>query len=400
MNLIKGLNIDTNDIPESGGIKTFRISGDNNAAFILIVSNNSGEYYNFNDNTFSTGHNSQKMLREKITGDSYQGFISFPSVSGKNYDILLLADPSDETKINRKQAINKRIKQLGNVTVTIGLRTIDHATNYATLPSNVTSTGSLADAGTSVASIDWLIENANTDGGGFGLMVNREISKVDTDLHDRLWYFEKTQTLDGAVSSSTSLVLDSVDRISAGMVLYSGTGVTRSVVQSVNSTTKTVVVSSAQTISDGVTLTFRAEGLGVINASLGSNFSANGLRVISFTSPSTTVRGTISNSTTINVNGTYGIGGGNVVQYTGAGVNNSSANTVASVTASSSAGSFVSTLAQTLKDKTSLTFSVASPKVLVDNLTIQGEIVISQYPDEDTTIYLDLDNFIDPLLDS
>ncbi len=395
--LIKDIVINTNDIPETGITRNFTITGEEGASFILIVSDANGKYYNFSDFSFSAGHSPEKKLRGTVNGNSFQSFIKFPSVAGEFYDIVLIADPSTDTLIQGKQVINKRINQLGNVTVTFALATTDHATNYATLPSNVASTSSPANSGSVRQAIDWNIQNANTDAGGFGLIF-RDSNTAEAEINDKAWYYVKTTTLDGAVSSSTSLVLDATENIVAGMTLYSGSGVTLANVLSVNETTKTITVSAAQTISDGVTLTFRAIGLGNVNSALNSNIASGGLRIAGITPPTTTVRGTVSGSTTITVNGTYGIAADAL--YEGLGVNNSSNNDVSTVSASSTAGSFVSSVAQTLKDKTTLTFKVASPKFLADSFSIQGDLLITHYPAADATIYLDLDFFIDPGLDS
>lgn len=391
--LIKDIVINTNDIPEAGITRNFTVTGDEGASFILIVSDADGKYYNFSDFSFSTGHSPEKKLRGAINGNSFQSFIKFPSVAGEFYDIVLIADPSTDTLIQGKQVINKRINQLGNVTVTFALATTDHATNYATLPSNVTSTSSPANPGSVRQAIDWNIQNANTDAGGFGLIF-RDSNTVDAEINDKAWYYVKTTTLDGAVSSSTSLVLDSTENIVAGMALYSGTGVTLANVLSVNDTTKTITVSAAQTISDGVTLTFRAIGLGSVNSVLNSNITGDVLRITGAVPVKTTVRGGVSGSTTITVNGTYGIPADAL--YDGLGVDNSGGNDVSSVSASSTAGSFVSSVPQTLKDTTTLKFRVASPKFLADSFSIQGDLLITHYPATDATIYLDLDLIIDP----
>ena len=70
----------------------------------------------------------------------------------------------------------------------------------------------------------------------------------------------KTQTIsttvDGAVAGSATVVVDSVYLIQAGQTV-SGTGITGSpTVVDVDADTKTILLSSAQTLSDGVTLTF------------------------------------------------------------------------------------------------------------------------------------------------
>ena len=104
-----------------------------------------------------------------------------------------------------------------------------------------------------------------------------------------------------------------------------------------------------------------------------------------------TVRTAASSSTTINLNGTYGIAGGNLVSYTGAGVNNASANKVTSVSASASSGSMVVQLAQTLDAGTLLTFKGCSSKI-----DITASFIVKNIGSIDRTISLHIDNFITP----
>ena len=84
-----------------------------------------------------------------------------------------------------------------------------------------------------------------------------------------------------------------------------------------------------------------------------------------------------------------GIAGGNFIGILGAGVDNSSANTVTSVSASSSAGSCVVDESQTLSQGTVITF-----KGCYQVINFTGTINITKYPTSNKTIYLDLDKLI------
>jgi hypothetical protein len=116
---INNISINLVELPETGGVKTFNITGDDGAKFILIVNNSSGNYYDFKNKTFSSGHGPNKMLKSSLSGGNFQGSIIFPSAAGANYDILLIADPTDDTVMRRGKPINKRLKQLGNTTLTL-----------------------------------------------------------------------------------------------------------------------------------------------------------------------------------------------------------------------------------------------------------------------------------------
>jgi hypothetical protein len=68
-----------------------------------------------------------------------------------------------------------------------------------------------------------------------------------------------TQTVDGAITSSQYVVLDSVDGLNVGQSLYvisAGTLLGTPTITAINETTKRITLSIAQTFADGITLTF------------------------------------------------------------------------------------------------------------------------------------------------
>ena len=92
-------------------------------------------------------------------------------------------------------------------------------------------------------------------------------------------------------------------------------------------------------------------------------------------------------STTITLNGTYGVGKGAAI--TGLGVNQTSSPTVSTVSASSSAGSIVMTTAQTLRAGTKLYVTPNNKNHLISAIP-----VVKRGPTSSVTINLNLDNFI------
>jgi hypothetical protein len=395
-----------NDIPEVGAIRNFVINGDDQAAFMLIIASSSGKFYDFTEKTFSLGHGPSKVLKSKIQGQSYNGSILFPNQAGENYDIILMANPSDNTVISG-QVINKRIVQLGNVTLTISLDPQQNTNSYDTLPSNVTSTNNPSITGAVRVPIDFTIANAQTDANAFGLITKGDRPTMDLIVNDKPFYFETTSTVDGNVSSSTTIVLSDVDDIQAGMIISSGTGISGTpLITNVDVPTKTITVKTAQTISNGVTLTMQAIGLSAINSVLNCNVSSN-LRFRPLTPVTSTVRGSVSNSTTITLNGTYGIPGGDIAIYNGTNVNNSSTNTVTinrtsvgNNVASASEGEIVVTLAQTFNGGELLRFSHVNAATqgveLLSSFHVFGEVIISKYPSSNRTIKYNLDALVDP----
>ena len=66
-----------------------------------------------------------------------------------------------------------------------------------------------------------------------------------------------TQTVNGAITASRYVVLDSVTGLGIGQSLYVGTGLVGTpTITAINETTKTITLSSNQTFADGITLTF------------------------------------------------------------------------------------------------------------------------------------------------
>ena len=167
------------------------------------------------------------------------------------------------------------------------------------------------------------------------------------------------------------------------------------VITAIDTVNKTLTISSAQTFADGITLTFQARGSSVIQKSINASINFS-----NFTSTTTsavaaeltkTVRTTPTGSTTVELNGTYGIAGGGHVTISGRGIVNTSANTVQSVDASSEEGSVVLQVAQNVKAGTLLRLTGSTQSIDIDN-----KFTIKSYPTSNKTIYLNLDNFITP----
>ena len=110
-----------------------------------------------------------------------------------------------------------------------------------------------------------------------------------------------------------------------------------------------------------------------------------------------TVRTDASPGTAVDLNGTYGIAGGDLVFVKGFNVLAGSIK-VESVSASSAAGSIVTdtSLASGLPQGTSLTFIGSSQTVVLTG----AQILITSYPTADVTVYIDLDNIITPGADA
>ena len=90
---ITGFDLDLSDLPATSERRRFNILGNRGAEFILeIKDNTTGYYYNFVTNVFQV---SPSRLEEQIAGNSYNGSITFPAVTGGDdqYDVYLYAKP-------------------------------------------------------------------------------------------------------------------------------------------------------------------------------------------------------------------------------------------------------------------------------------------------------------------
>jgi len=396
---INNLRINLNTIPQSGSTRAFTITGDVGANFMLIVARSDSQYYNFSTNTFSLGHSALKTLKGTINGLGFNGSIAFPNVGGVDYKVMLTPDPSDNTEMKRGSAIIKKISALSDTTLTISVDSTDHTASFKTLPTDLTSVGSINVA--SLKAISFTIENAATDANGFGLFFNNTLNNINTIINESAWYFQQNQTVNGDASSTTSIVLDSVVDLAVGMTLFSGTGLSGTpIIQSVDASTNTIVLSTAQSIDDDVVLTFRAIGLSLINSVLGCSISS-GLAVSSVLAPTTTVRGANNDDAVVEVNGTRGIPGGDVVFLKGVSVTKATvtANRTngSTATASAAAGELTTSVNQTFKGGETLTFAVTDrTTVLFISAIIAGTLTITKRPSVDRLINLNLDAIIDP----
>ena len=386
------LNINENNMPNATTTRDFVVNGDIGATFTMIALQvGTQKYYNFSSGEFENGHHSGSNLIVTLSQKKYRDNIVFPEGSG-DYVIKLI--PS-ESAITQTGIITKSITKLGtNATITFTPAT-SNAVNYATFPTK-TSTGSV-DAFSNV-SFDFDIVNWNgvADAGSFGLVVTNEASSGLPVIPEDYWYFTTTETVNGAVSSGTSVIVDDLTDIGIGSAITgvssgSLTGTPR--VLTIDTATKTLTISSAQTFADGITLTFRAYGKSAINNAIDTDLQFTST-VLSTTPLTQTVRADSSASTTITLNDTLGISGGSTIKYKGFNVNNTSNNRVVSVATPdpngvASDGAITVELAQTLRAGTVLSFNQVYKTV---NLT--GSITVNKYPKTNRTINFDIDRVI------
>ena len=416
MKKISNLIVNTSKLPATSSSRSINILGEKDAEFILQVFDSSDpvKFYDFKSKSFSSTFTSTSNLKVKMSSNSFTNSIIFPASSSSTYTILLLAPVNKDTELDfgkGKNSYSTTITQVGNTTLTF--TPITTATSsYEAMPTSVGSTASPATATSTSVVIDWTVTNKDNDANGFGLRLIRQ--PVETD-----WYFTPTltYTIDGAVAptdANSGLVvkLDNITDLAAGMYITAVAGGSslsgEPVISTINTTTKELKMTSAQTFTNGHTLTFQARRTNIIENAIGAriDFSEWGASIETATSDvlSKTVRGVVDNSTTVTLNGTRGISGGNFVSISGVGVKNSSddytvTNKVttnrtdgSTATASEAAGEIIVNPAQTFKGGESLKFDGSTL-----NIRISNSLLVESYPTSGTRIiYLNLDNFITP----
>ena len=423
MAIIRTFELDTSNITVNKTIRQLRVTGDIGCEFILQAvqkSTSSGtldKFYNFSTNTFELDFNKNHSLDVELRSQVFNRSFILPAGTVGGYKILLLTKPNSDTEVSSNipnssaSSISRSIDQTGNTTVTFVFKTSNTSFYSADPPSaNITSTNTPGTiSGTTTVDIAKTLTNASSDSHGLGLRMTAEFSDTDG------FFIEKTQTVDGAISSATEVVLDSLDGLVTGAVITgvsSGSLSGTPKINSIDTNNNKITLSSAQSFADGITLTFKITGVASINSSTGLSFSSNlsqiTKNIIADTnalneeglalSVTKTVRTDASaTATTVNLNGTYGIAGGDHVFVKGFNILSGSVK-VTSVSSSSSAGSIVvdTALADGAPQGASLTFIGSSQTIALT----EAKIFITSYPTANTTVNIDLDKIITPGSDS
>jgi len=399
---INSIQINTADMPDSQNVRNLTITGDTGAVFSVHVMQNQNKvikFYNFIDTTWDSDFKAaNKLSNIKIAGSSYSKNITFEAISSNaaTYTIFVHAEPHFNTKLaesvspENEVCYTTTINQVLDATVSLYIKSgseSSYVTSSISEDVKVDSTGSTVQTNVVTlipSSFTWEPTNALTDANGFGLILSRQPTAND-------WAFREIDTVDGAISSTNSFKVDSLTNLGVGMKIVgvsSGSLSGTPNITEIDTNTKTLTISSNQTFADGIVLTFEGRGSDVINKATGAiiNFSAIAKYKTQLTK---TVRLAVSNSTTITLNGTYGVAKGATVR--GVGMDNSSANAVQSISAAVEGGSIVVQANQTL---------TAGSKLYIDGcakvIVIEPTVKIHKYPANNISLYLLIDGFITP----
>ena len=409
---INFINIDTRTLPQIAQNRILSITGEVGANFIIniikINGNSKESYYNFLTKQFTESFISTNNLNVNLKTNSFSTVINFPADStGDVYRIIVFAG-EDSVFVNGSYVNVKNITQAGESTIILEPdEGADRSNYYTSNPpaAAVSSIGSTAKTTYTDVAIDWTLTNASSDTYGFGLMLPDRPATNLFVIPDSYWYVAQTQVVNGAVTSSTTITLDSIANLYVGMEIASFTSGSVSGTPLITEIDgNTITVSVAQTVGDGVTIEFRAYGRSLLTNAFGVNvdfinFNAKGTQLVKVIRTNTT-QPVSDGAITYNLEGTYGIAGGSLVRMTGFNINeNGNNNLIVSVTASASEGSVsMNYQGSTDADITEENVVTAGTDVEIlgshQVIRVQGTVRINKYPDQNRKIYLDLNKFI------
>lgn len=465
MPVIQKLILDTTDLPRAGATRRFTILGEPGAVFSFYISNENnrdgtnklGSYYNFGTRSFQTDFVSLENIKMPNSG-VYKKSIVFPSVSDDDqYDAYLVANSHYNTTLspqlvtkgfiyhvpNADQSINadgslqfpSSIYQLTDKTVNIYVNHDDDSDikyeadatgsgsatlGTLTLPAGVITDQSnilkiaysFADNVGNIVGTDSSQVLSITQYDGFDtpeeyLAINQyesEFGSASTRFGAEVFYAQITKTVNGATTSSTSVVLDDVNNLAVGFVLQttsSGTiPTTKPTITNINKSTKTLTLSAACSLADDATLTFRGYG----------NIGSQTIQDLSFTVTDGTVRLTKTDDyynvktnttaefvsgTSITVASTAGIKANNYINASGLGL--TSGETPIKVASVTNATTFVVSGAQAtdeaqdyeVLENISIFFAGSSQKAI-----ITVKVTVTSADQATSNLYLDLTKFL------
>jgi len=420
MKEIKGLTLNKTQLPSSAGNVVYRINGEKDAVFSLqiIDASTQTKFYNFKTNLFTTAFVSENVLSNvRIGARSYEGTASIPAnSSGNTYKFMVFTDPFFDTKISDNASsdnylLTSSLTQEPGVTVRFstsseqvsgdnfeGVGTFVGSTSgYSNSAANteVVFSQTIEDADSPLLGYKWTLPTATNASNSLG----DTLQPVDSDFYTAV----ATQT-DGAATNSASMVVDSVSGLVIGMSLVSivsssdleqsgSLGVLAyPTITAIDINTNTVTLSDTPTWADNKAVVFRAYGADLIRKSTGGVFEfdltvvptghISGIdRIKNF--GTITVNGAVDDSTSIAIDGIRGVSVGS--RIVGAGVQSrDSSNLITAVHASGTP--ITVTTAQTLADNTLLFVQGSTAQA-----TIEGTIIIKNFPTASSDIYFDLD---------
>jgi len=405
---IDSFSLDTSDIPSTGARKIFTVKGNVNAYFNLKVTRASdSKTYDFTTDSFTT---TATTLKDQKIGSSgvYSGFLTFENVTAdQQYTIEL--SPSlalGSTLIKNIQDSTSEftsaltINQYKIITLTISPLSAANNAHYNTLPSDIEIKAERNSKSLIKKIIKWdLSLSANS------FTFERGYAALEGGVNPIDFRSIIVKVKNGNQAAGTTVLLDDVDDMVAGMAM-SGTGVTGAPrVLSINTVTNAVVVSVSQDaqgdggMADDASITFQYGGSGTSKAISGCEFYLDNIleegpgsgyvyKAASLTPVTTLVNDTSVNGSdgVVVVDSGAGIKAASTTFVSGRGIN---AAAVAPHVDVVSTNTITLSANQTLADNTPLTFTGSSRSA---NITLG--INITNIGTKDHTLKFNLDSVL------
>lgn len=349
--------------------------------------------------TAVSGLNAQELNNS----GSYNNNIVFPTVSSNDvYTVLLEASIANGTELTKEEVVidsdstsstygeditegftNKLFKsitinQYVDTTITINasspaLTALD--VNYSSNSFTIVKPRNFEASGGFKTSFSWTFTTTSASA----------ITKSQT-LTDTYFETTKTQTVNGATSSSKTVVLDSVENLVVGMFISGTNFPGGDTILSIDADNKKITIPTSRSAVDGSTLTFTGKG------SLGPTAYGTTLSFTNLTATLTpltvTVASASSDSTTLVLNSAAYIQDGSTTIIKGPGIDVSE--TATSIT-TRAAGSDTITLSAAKSVEAGQTLTIEGSSSAV---TITGDVMLTKMGDTDFTSTLQIDDFI------
>ena len=444
MKKITSFTIDSSNLLGNGETRSYTIQGDPKAAFSMVIISESGEFYNFPENTvvsleenifIPSGSFSSTPIRlntKKIDNSGiYNGVIKFPAISGSDekYTVVLQAETYLNTEFDKGVSLNAvyhaaEISQFLDTTVVFAVASTGttYATNTASTDHNGDATAEAAarytvtGPSTSVTnqkftqpiSLSWAVVLSSSN-----FVIARQPIIND-------FYFQTKKDTFSA-GSGKILELKDISGLTVGMAV-SGTGIatnstitnikagykdenksvsTKSVYtipKDINIDTKSIIDSKGGTItlsedttSQAVDRTITFKGFGSSGSSALNNtvFTIKNFKVVIAPVVTTTTGAVAATATVIPVASANGIKD-DVSTVSGIGINSANTMTVTGISSlNMTVRALVAAQNEALENGQTVTFTGSSR-----NATITADIEVEKYGKDNLVLILELDNIL------
>ena len=388
---ISGVSLDTSNVPASGQTRRLIVNGTENSEFSFFLKRNSDNHtYDFATNTFTASSTTSEAIVIDSLGVSETSFVIPRSSSSDSYSLQLSVTDSSLTVLPDSLAGIFTFNQINTVTLNFTCVSADssYTGTHGALPTSTTINGVSLSSSTDPTLVE-LQPKLNTK----AFKKARELDDVDFEIRT-------TQAMSGSTTGTSITLTASNNLIIAGMTV-TGTGITNSVtVSSISGTALVLSGSPGGTVSG--TLTFIGAGATFIQNATGLIFSttnpneeniaeltiADVNKIINANSTGNTI--TLLTNTDLDdaVGNVVGLYEGVTTVKSGANLENVTVNTVNS-------SNHTAVISETAVART-------GQLIIFENAgrvaNISFALSVDQFPRENTTISLNLDNFltIDP----